>query len=244
VQRLVEGNLAVLAEDLGFIDLSSVRVHGAFVLDMVSHNNDSERYVFQISPGSGRAAMRLAVQAQRCSEIWNRSIAAWNAAPHRQTPGPSQRMPDGKNPPPCVAHPRMLAEVRPNWHPKSSLYNTDGQIFSEAGIPVVLFMEDYDISRTGYHDTQDTMANIDLDYGAALVAIAIESVTAAACTPFSPSWPCSLPIGQMKLGFLMPSPKGISSVCARGQSVPDEKGRCSAASRLRSRSVGICQDDL
>jgi hypothetical protein len=32
----------------------------------------------------------------------------------------------------------------------------------------------------GYHDTQDTMANIDLDYGAALAAIAIESVARAA----------------------------------------------------------------
>ena len=27
-------------------------------------------------------------------------------------------------------------------------------------------MENYDINRAGYHDTHDTMANIDLDYGA------------------------------------------------------------------------------
>ena len=60
--------------------------------------------------------------------------------------------------------------------PRSSLYNTDGQIFSDAGIPVVLFMENYDINRHGYHDTHDTMANIDLDYGAAVAAISIESV--------------------------------------------------------------------
>ena len=38
----------------------------------------------------------------------------------------------------------------------------------------MLFMEDYDINRSGYHDTKDTLENIDLDYGAALVAIAIE----------------------------------------------------------------------
>ena len=37
-------------------------------------------------------------------------------------------------------------------------------------------MENYDINRTGYHDTKDTMENIDLDYGAAVAAIAIESV--------------------------------------------------------------------
>jgi hypothetical protein len=41
-------------------------------------------------------------------------------------------------------------------------------------------MENYDINRTGYHDTHDNMANIDLDYGAAVVAIAIESVYRAA----------------------------------------------------------------
>jgi hypothetical protein len=48
-------------------------------------------------------------------------------------------------------------------------------------VPVVLFMENYDISRTGYHDTHDTMANIDLDYCAAMTAIAIEAVADAAC---------------------------------------------------------------
>jgi hypothetical protein len=37
-------------------------------------------------------------------------------------------------------------------------------------------MEDYDINRQGYHDTHDTVANIDLDYGAGVAAIAIETV--------------------------------------------------------------------
>lgn len=36
------------------------------------------------------------------------------------------------------------------------------------------------INRTGYHDTHDTMENIDLDYGAALTAIFIETVARAA----------------------------------------------------------------
>ena len=71
--------------------------------------------------------------------------------------------------------------MRVEWEPRSSLYNTDGQIFSDLGIPVVLFMENYDINRTGYHDTDDTMKNIDLDYAAALTAIAIETVTETAC---------------------------------------------------------------
>ena len=64
--------------------------------------------------------------------------------------------------------------------PRSTLFNTDGQIFSDCGIPVVLFMENYDIKRSGYHDTKDIMQNVDLDYGAALAAIAIETVARAA----------------------------------------------------------------
>ncbi len=47
-------------------------------------------------------------------------------------------------------------------------------------MPVVLFMENYDINRSGYHDSHDNMANIDLDYGAAVAAIAIEAVARAA----------------------------------------------------------------
>jgi hypothetical protein len=74
-------------------------------------------------------------------------------------------------------------EVRLHDNPRSTLFNTDGQIFSDAGIPAVMFMENYDINRTGYHDSQDTMANIDLDYGAAVASIAIESVARAAVLP-------------------------------------------------------------
>ena len=47
-------------------------------------------------------------------------------------------------------------------------------------MPVVLLMENYDLLRRGYHDQHDTLENIDLDYGAALAAIAIESVARAA----------------------------------------------------------------
>jgi hypothetical protein len=78
--------------------------------------------------------------------------------------------------------------VRPDWGPHSTLFNTDGQIFSDVGVPVVLFMEDYDINRTGYHDSHDTMENIDLDYGAAVAAIAIESVARAATERPAREW--------------------------------------------------------
>ena len=87
---------------------------------------------------------------------------------------------DGVTIPDIARHPRLRGEVRLPRDMRSSLFNTDGQIFSDAGIPVVLFMENYDINRVGYHDTHDTMSNIDLDYGAAVAAIAIESVARAA----------------------------------------------------------------
>ena len=75
---------------------------------------------------------------------------------------------------------RPEGEVRLPVNPHSTLYNTDGQIFSDAGVPVVLFMEDYDINRKGYHDTEDTLGNIDLDYGSALAAVVIETVARVA----------------------------------------------------------------
>ena len=69
--------------------------------------------------------------------------------------------------------------MRPAHDPRSTFYNADGQEFSDAGVPAVLLMEDYDIDRAGYHDSQDTVALIDLDYGSALAAIAIEATARA-----------------------------------------------------------------
>jgi hypothetical protein len=180
-QALVEGTLAFTAEDGTTRDVSDVRVVGAYVLDMVGHNHDHDRDVFQIAPGEGAASARLALAAHRANERWNRLAAEWNRAPERAGRGRAQRMPDGKNAPPTFAHLPLSGEVRVEWEPRSALYNTDGQAFSDVGIPVVLFMENYDINRTGYHDTHDTMANIDLDYCAAMIAIAIEAVAEVAC---------------------------------------------------------------
>jgi hypothetical protein len=94
--------------------------------------------------------------------------------------GRSKRSSDAGTVPSIAEHPELCGQIRLPWEPASTLFNTDGQIFSDAGIPVVLFMENYDINRTGYHDTHDTIANIDLDYGSALAAIAIEAVARAA----------------------------------------------------------------
>ena len=182
-QGLVEQHLVFTAEDGAPRDVSQVRIAGAFILDMIGHNTHRDLDVFQIAPGEGAAAHRLAWCAQRANQRWNHAAAAWNAAPDRHGKGRAQRMPDGVRPPPPFAHLALHGEVRVEWEPSSALYNTDRQVFSDVGVPVVLFMENYDISRTGYHDTLDTMANIDLDYCAALTAIAIEAVADTACAP-------------------------------------------------------------
>jgi hypothetical protein len=108
--------------------------------------------------------------------IWNARTLQWNQAPERKGAGRRLRNRRGVGLPPVAPHPLLHGEVRTADSPLSSLYNTDGQIFSDAGIPVILFMEDYDIDRVGYHDSHDTMDNIDLDYGSALAAIAIETI--------------------------------------------------------------------
>jgi hypothetical protein len=86
--------------------------------------------------------------------------------------------------PEIAKHLPLEGEVRTHYNPQSSIFNTDGQIFSDIGVPVVLFMENYDINRSGYHDTKDTLENIDLDYGAAFAAIAIETVARIGCLVF------------------------------------------------------------
>ena len=112
--------------------------------------------------------------------MWNAQTDQWNRQPARRGRARGRRSPDGKTIPDIARYPQLHGEVRIPRDMHSSLFNTDGQIFSDVGIPVVLFMENYDINRVGYHDTHDNMSNIDLDYGAALAAIAIESVARTA----------------------------------------------------------------
>jgi hypothetical protein len=179
-QCLVEGRLRMRLDNGRDHDLSGVRIQGVYVSDMIAHNNDHDRDVFQIAPGTSRESMWLAYHAHMANEIWNTSTAVWNRRSSRRGRGRGRRSLDGSKVPDIAGHPYLYGEVRPAYDPRSTLYNTDGQIFSDAGVPVVLFMENYDINRTGYHDSHDNMTNIDLDYGAALAAIVIETVARAA----------------------------------------------------------------
>ena len=47
-------------------------------MDMIAHNNDREKDVFQIAPGVNRESMLLAEEAHAATEIWNASTPAWN----------------------------------------------------------------------------------------------------------------------------------------------------------------------
>ena len=179
-QQVVEGSLKIRLADGRWKSLAKTRVEGVYVMDMIAHNNDREKDVFQIAPGANRDSMLLAEEAHAATEIWNASTPAWNRRAERRGATRGKRSADGITIPDVALHLPLSGEVRPPYYRRSALYNTDGQIFSDAGVPVVLFMENYDINRQGYHDTHDTMENIDLDYGAAVSAIAIESVARAA----------------------------------------------------------------
>jgi hypothetical protein len=179
-QSLVEGTLKLHTPGKKVHDLSKIKIDGIYVLDMIAHNRDRDRNVFQISPGISWQSAWLAYQAHLANMVWNARADQWNRRPERLHRGDGRRSKDGVTIPDVARYPRLRGEVRLPRDMRSSLFNTDGQIFSDAGVPVVLFMENYDINRVGYHDTHDNMSNIDLDYGAAVAAIAIESVARAA----------------------------------------------------------------
>ncbi|MBI4868876.1 MAG: M20/M25/M40 family metallo-hydrolase [Candidatus Wallbacteria bacterium] len=70
--------------------------------------------------------------------------------------------------------------VRPRHDPRSYLYNTDGVIFSDLGVPTLLFNESINrlegLGRRGYHDAYDTPANIDFAYASAIARVALATV--------------------------------------------------------------------
>jgi len=175
-QSLIERNIILKIDDNNTLDLSETEIVGLYVMDMIGHNRDNDQDVFQISPGKSAESLFLAFQAHLSNMVWNEFTRKWNRQPGRINLSRGERIKDAQEIPALARHLALKGEVRTQYNPHSSIFNTDGQIFSDTGVPVVLFMENYDINRTGYHDTKDTLENIDLDYGAAFAAIAIETV--------------------------------------------------------------------
>jgi hypothetical protein len=181
-QNVVQRTLKMRGRDGRLKDLSQVEIKGVLVMDMIAHNRDNARDIFQIAPGKTADSLRLAYQARKSCQAWNANVPSWNESPDRKDCKPGQRTKDVHRIPPKALHLKLEGEIRTWEDPESTLYNTDGMIFSDTGIPVILFMENYDIDRSGYHDTHDTMENIDLDYGAAVSAIAIETIARLAAS--------------------------------------------------------------
>lgn len=180
-EALLEQKLTLHTTKRRTVNLSETKIIGVFLMDMIAHNRDTAQDIFQISPGASRASLQLAYQAHLATEMWNAHAVEWNSAGRRDC-GRGKRSRNGKTIPPLALHPQLAGQVRTAEDLTSTLYNTDGIIFSDSGVPVVLMMENYDLNRSGYHDSKDTMENIDLDYGAALAAITIEAVAMVSST--------------------------------------------------------------
>ncbi len=175
-QNIVQKTLKMKRRDGSIKDIADVQVKGVLVMDMIAHNRDSDLDIFQVAPGKTGESLKLACEARLVSQMWNAGTIKWNESSDRQGCKRGRRTRDIRIMPAKALHLKLDAEIRTWEDQRSTLYNTDGMIFSDTGIPVILFMENYDISRKGYHDTHDTMENIDLDYGAAVSAIAIETI--------------------------------------------------------------------
>ncbi len=179
-ETIIEKRIILKYDNGHLLDLSDTEIVGVFIMDMIGHNRETDSDIFQISPGRNPASMNLALHAHIANIIWNTGTYKWNQNPERKHLGKGERISGIRKIPDIAKHLPLEGEVRTHYNPHSSIFNTDGQIFSDIGIPVVLFMENYDINRSGYHDSKDTLENIDLDYGSAFAAIAIETVARVA----------------------------------------------------------------
>src|SRR5207302_3601726 len=118
-QRLVEGTLKMRHGKERWKDLSRARIQGVYVLDMVAHNNDHDRDVFQIAPGASRESMWLAYQAHTANETWNELAREWNERPERHGRPRGQRSSAASKVPEVAPHPILSGEVRPHYAARS-----------------------------------------------------------------------------------------------------------------------------
>ena len=95
-QSLVEHRLALRLPDGAARDLSETRIRGVYVLDMIAHNRERERDVFQIAPGAAPQSLWLAHQAHLANRIWNESTARWNQRASRRKRGRGRRSGEGE----------------------------------------------------------------------------------------------------------------------------------------------------
>ena len=88
-EALIEKTLKLVIKDDGSVDLSSVKIKGVFVMDMIAHNREDAPDIFQISPGKSSGSLQLAYQAHLATRLWNINAKSWNgnAERHDKTRG-------------------------------------------------------------------------------------------------------------------------------------------------------------
>jgi len=78
------------------------------------------------------------------------------------------------------AAPTWNPVLRTRYDPRSYLYNTDGILFDDMGIPVVLINEHVNnlenLQKPGYHTSRDVYQLMDFSYATALAKTAIQSI--------------------------------------------------------------------
>src|SRR5207245_6564613 len=104
------------------------RVQGVYVADMIAHNNDHDRYVFQMAPGLSRESMWLAYQAHLANEAWNASVPGWNRRPSRRGCGRCQRSADSAKIPELAPQPQRHGGNGPRIDPSHPLYKNTGHV--------------------------------------------------------------------------------------------------------------------
>ena len=113
-QCLVEGSLQIRLANGRWRDLSRTRVAGVYVLDMVAHNNDRDRDVFQNLPGHGAAvdvAGRAGPRGQPHLERLGRGVEPPGRAGAAAAAGSGAPTGGRYRPSPCI--PQLHGEVRP-----------------------------------------------------------------------------------------------------------------------------------
>ena len=78
---------------------------------------------------------------------------------------------------------KLEPRVLDRYHDESYLYNTDGHILDNYGVPVLFINEHMNrkfVDRDSYHTTKDNPANINWSYATDLGKVAIETLARAA----------------------------------------------------------------
>jgi len=130
-------------------------VSAIVLLDMIAWRANPSDGVFQINAGNSHASRQLARLAMDVSSY----VVATGPA-------------------------GMNAAYRSRFDLRSYLFQTDGIIFSDVGVPVILINEHINrldnFGRPHYHQTTDQTWTLDIPYGATVARVAIETVAQAA----------------------------------------------------------------